>query len=478
MANSLTTEELISIIKGGETSRVEFKVAMPRQSEMAERICGLANAQGGYIILGVEDGSLQIVGVGDTGGAVDGLLRAARQIQPSLSFTPTEPEIYELEGKKVVVATVTASVGPVYQASGVFWIRRGSHTIPMSYSEIRDLGNERGADSWEELPGRKATMADLDMERVKQFLALRPPRRQLLNRLDEIEQVLAALGGATRDSGGEWRPTNAGLLFFGYSPQINIPQSEVVCVLFKNTSGTGGYTDRRILYGTITELIDGAEIFLNDHLVTGAKIEGWKRLDVPEYPVEALREAVVNAIVHRDYSKTGEVIRIFKYPDRLEIRSPGLLLPGITLQQMEEGTVSSRLRNLKLGNLLRDVPGYFERIGSGIRFMLEETRRLEMPAPEFREVGEVVVTFRPNPNLAAIDNIVNLPEGRLEEKDEQTRRQTLAMKYLRQHGSITTGEYIKLTGASDRTALRDLNDLVQQGAIRRIGQKRASRYVL
>ena len=198
-------------------------------------------------------------------------------------------------------------------------------------------------------------------------------------------------------SGGDVVPTNAGILFFGRYPQQHVIQGEVVCVLFRDAVGASRYADRKILTGTLQGLIDGAEAFLNRYIAVGARIEGWKRIDIPEHSIGALREAVVNAVVHRDYSKRGESVRVFYYADRVEIHSPGLLLPGITVEQMERGVVQSKLRNPVLAGLLRDLPGYIEQIGSGIRFMLDETKRLGLPAPEFREMNEFVVTFRAAP---------------------------------------------------------------------------------
>lgn len=94
------------MIDDGETNRVEFKVAHPRPSELAERICGLANAEGGYIIIGVEDKTLQVVGLVDPGSSIDTLHRAVRMLDPALAFEPVEPEVYVLNGKKLVVARV------------------------------------------------------------------------------------------------------------------------------------------------------------------------------------------------------------------------------------------------------------------------------------------------------------------------------------------------------------------------------------
>jgi ATP-dependent DNA helicase RecG len=107
-----------------------------------------------------------------------------------------------------------------------------------------------------------------------------------------------------------------------------VRQGEVVCVLFRDAVGTSRYADRKMMTGTLQEPIDGAEAFLNRSSAVGARMEGWKRIDLPEHSIGALCEAIVNAVVHRDYSKRGESVRVFYYADRVEVHSPGLLLPG------------------------------------------------------------------------------------------------------------------------------------------------------
>ena len=106
---------------------------------MAERLCGLANAQGGIIILGVKDAKHEIVGIPDhrIGETLDVILRAVRQmIKPELVLDPSEPEIYTVAGKKLIVATVKPSHGPVYQAHGTYWVRRGTHTVSLRFVGI------------------------------------------------------------------------------------------------------------------------------------------------------------------------------------------------------------------------------------------------------------------------------------------------------------------------------------------------------
>jgi predicted HTH transcriptional regulator len=135
----LNEAALRRLIKGGETTTVEFKVATPRPVEMAERLCGMANAQGGVIIIGVEDMEHKVVGVPDERMAMtkDVILRATRQIiKPALVLNPPEPEIYQIDGKQLVVATVPPNNGSVYQSGGIFWVRRGTHTVPVESRKV------------------------------------------------------------------------------------------------------------------------------------------------------------------------------------------------------------------------------------------------------------------------------------------------------------------------------------------------------
>jgi predicted HTH transcriptional regulator len=237
-----------------------------------------------------------------------------------------------------------------------------------------------------------------------------------------------------------------------------------VCIKYADTVGVRSYVDRKNFHGTLPELIDQASSFLRQYIPVGATIRGFKREDEPEYPYEALREAVVNAIVHRDYSRVGETVRVFMYADRVEVRSPGGLLPGITLDDLVAMRVTSIPRNPVLAGFLRDIPGYMERIGSGIRFMISEMRAMELSDPEFTEHQDFVVTFR---NGLRADEATGLSE-----------RQQIGIGIVHEHCSISTSEYCAATGASERTGLRDLRDLVDKGLLIARGKKRGQRYFL
>jgi predicted HTH transcriptional regulator len=359
-------------------------------------------------------------------------------------------------------------------------------------AELSEMIYDRGLRDWELEPAYNATMDDMDLERVNTFLAQRATSGQRSSRFKNIERGLVGMRCAV-EVDGTIVPTNAGILFFGQSPQDHLPQSEVACVLFRETVGASRYADRKIVTGTLQEIIDTTEAFLDRYIAVGARVEGWKRIDLPEYSIEVLREAVINAVVHRDYSKRGERVRVFYYPDRVEVHSPGLLLPGITVEHMQRGEVQSKLRNPVLAGLLSTLPGYMEQIGSGIRFMFDETMRMDLPAPEFREMNEVIVTFQNAPALRAPEPRLPLQhetlwEGQAESPPEivvQDRRAEQvemrliqALSYVQEHGFITNGIYRKLTGVTDRTAHRDLERLVERGRLKGSGQRAARRYVL
>lgn len=326
----LDSSTLIKLIEGGESSKVEFKIAAPRQTEVAQRLCGMANAQGGYLIVGVEDKSYTLAGVKNIGETIDIILQGARLCKPPVVLENGEPQTFIIKGKNIIVAIIPPNNGTLYQAGGVCWVRRGSHTVPMEIAEIEQHLYSQGKVSWETQPVYEATIEDLDLEAVKQLIATRPLDSRRTGRLDNLEEVLLNLNCAVRvESPGSaktktsslatttLRPTNAGLLLFGKFPQRWITQSEVTCVLYSENLGLRRYSDRRVITGTLPELIEGVEAFFARHVPITAHLRGFRRVDEPEYPMEVLREAIVNAIVHRDYSITGESVRIFIIPTGL-----------------------------------------------------------------------------------------------------------------------------------------------------------------
>ena len=519
MANHSDT--LRQLIAGGENETVEFKLNPPRLSELADRICGFANSiQGGKLIIGVEDNTWEIKGLANTSQAVDDLLKAARMCNPPLQYADGSPQTIDLDGRKVVLAVVPPNDGLLYQSSGVFWLRIGTHTIPMQATQVSEYLHRQGLLSWETWPNERATMQDLDQRKIEGYLEYiskvvgRPSRARSSEDLLILQECAVRLRDEA--TGQEiLRPTNAGLLLFGQAPRYFYPQAEIVCTYYQDDSGVRRYDDRRIISGTLTEQIEQAMTFLRLYTPVAARIEGFSRVEEPSIPLEVLREAVVNAIVHRDYSLKGEAIRIFYYSDRVEIHNPGLLMPGLTIEDLKAGRTRSKPRNPVMASILRDMPGsYMERVGTGIPFMLNVMHHYGLPTPEFNQRGEFVVTLwnnlqrkssssvvpvrpaagsnfqseqpvkeqavqpestntgvllapKPPPNISA----VAVPE-------EREQRLRMALEHVRKNGFITNKQYQQLTGVSENTATRDLEILVAQGSLIKTGKGPSRRYGL
>ena len=455
---------LRQLIDGGETATVEFKSSAARPIDIAVRMCGIANNRaGGIIIFGIEDATRAIVGIRNPSLTNDVVLRAARMIKPAVLLSETSVQTWTLDSSTLLTVEIPPNSGNLYQYDGACYVRRGTNTVPLSVEEIGAHLNAYAPSRWESTLTKNTTIADLDTEALDRYLAVRSPEGRIHQRHSSNAEVLLGLHAAAREpQTGDVRPTNAGMLMFGYDPQIYLPQSEVVCIKYADTQGIRTYIDRKNFVGTLPELIDKASSFLRQYVRVGATIRGFYREDEPEYPYEALREAVVNAVIHRDYSRSGETVRVFMYSDRVEVRSPGALLPGVALDDLVALRVTSVPRNPVLAGFLRDMPGYMERIGSGIRFMIREMDGLGLPVPEFAEHYDFVVTFR-NGRKAV-------------EQEGLSERQLRALELVRVVGSISTSEYCAATGVSPSTGLRDLTELMEQGLLVARGKRRAKRF--
>lgn len=230
---------LRQLIAGGETGTVEFKVKAPRPTELAERMCGMVNTRtGGVIIFGVRDEDVQIVGVEKPGESIDSILRAARLIHPVLPLVRDDPHEVLLDGQRLLVVTIAPNDGTLYQASGVFWYRRGSHTVPLSIEEISTHLYHTGALQWETELCRLAKMDDLDDARIQQYLSFRTAQsRQNLRHISQEELLTGLHCCAIDPQTGTLHPTNVGMLMFGIDPQWHVPQSEIVCVHYADDLG-------------------------------------------------------------------------------------------------------------------------------------------------------------------------------------------------------------------------------------------------
>jgi ATP-dependent DNA helicase RecG len=475
----MSPEEALALIRGGESATVELKPESEYQTTLAEALAALANSAAGTpatIFVGVQDQPIVIRGISDLKAVTDRLYSAARQVHPPLHDLITVEPI-RIEERTVVAAHVPAQVPGVYHVAGRYLARRGTQNLPLTPQELLRLLHERGIYAYEDQAAPGATLADLDPARLAWYREQRAAKR--LSPLDtpDDEELLEKLGLLA--PGGV--PTVAAILFFGREPQRFFPHMVIRAARFL-TEWTGDFHDQEEIGGTVPEMIDRANAFVQRNTPHGAQIVGTQRVPTAAYPDVAVREAIANAVAHRDLAITGATIRVFVFSNRIEIDSPGGLLPGLTVENMARLT---RLRNRRLADLLYHT-GYIERQGTGIRRMIAALLAAGQPAPVIENFGEslfvTLLAAAPTPANVAPPPTAELPPPAPVATPAHTAalnlRERRLLAYLRDKGAITRVEYEAYFSVGTRTAKRDLKHLQDLGLIAHRGSSTASYYVL
>jgi ATP-dependent DNA helicase RecG len=297
--------------------------------------------------------------------------------------------------------------------------------------------------------------------------------------LDEPrEEVLTRLHICNRDD-AVVRPTLAGLLMFGKFPQEYLPQLMITFVQYYGTTEAERtprgerFLDNQRFEGPISEMVDRAETHVLGAMRKSSLIDGVFRHDVLEYPQEALREALANAVAHRDYSSyvRGSYVQIRMFADRLEIQSPGGLFGNVTVENIED---EHSTRNARLMRMMEDMH-IVENRGSGIKAMLHVMRAANLEPPTFLDRrASFRVTFRNhtlmNPDAVAwLNQFANAPLND---------RQRLALVYLRQHQQINNSDYRRLNRVDPALAGQELRGLVDAALVDQGGVGRGTSYRL
>lgn len=468
----MTPEEFERLLGQREGETLEFKREMPASSDLAKLVTAFYNTRGGTIIFGVEDETRQRVGVTNPEGIEGGIVNILRA-RCSLDVMPAI-EVLSSQGKEFVVVTCPQGAHKPYLASGETrpYVRIGSSNRVAQDEEVRRLYVEGSEGGFEALPCRGATIADLSQPLIAAYIRQREATSSQRLGLS-WEETLRNLGCLVRQ-GEMSTPTNAGVMLFTVEPQQFIGQTEVACVRFKGVDVVT-YIDRRDLHGPLYQLVDDAEQFIYRHMKIGRRIEGFVGVEYREYPREAVREVIVNAVVHRDYSRRGQRIRVFMFDDRIEVYSPGTLPPGVSLEKMRRLESQSVLRNSVIVGVFRDLGRrYIERLGTGIRRMTMAMEEHGLPRPRFEEVGSEFRVTLMGPGERFMEELAERPLWAADLNE----RQIEVVLYVGEHGRISRKECAESLAISSRTAARDLSELVKRGILVSRGAGRGAYYVL
>ncbi len=369
--------ELLEIIRNGENSGTEFKRDDVRPESLAKEIAALANLEGGYILLGVEDDS-----------TVTGLTRSdieewvmnicSDNIQPPI-IPYFEVVLWE-DDKKVGVITIPEdSPDKPYKArQGSRWVpfvRMGSTSREATREQEQRLYQDSGVLRHDIKPVSGSALKDLDINRLINYF--KDVRGQDCPEQEETEQWEALLINTEImvESRGKAIPTVGGILLFGKNPNRYLPQAGISVVAYPGKQKDYEALERETIRGPIVARFAGEEDIVDRGLVeraidfvrrnTGSSaslVEG-RRIDKPNYPEEVIRETIVNAIAHRDYTISGTDIELSIYSDRLEVISPGRLPNTVTVERMKVGCRVTRNELIK--EILRDFH-YIEATGLGV----------------------------------------------------------------------------------------------------------------
>ncbi|MEM9555317.1 MAG: RNA-binding domain-containing protein [Acidobacteriota bacterium] len=380
--------ELQHRIDAWEDLRTEFKAWPIPNERLAATLVAFANSEGGDLIVGVEDdGTLQ--GVEDA----DAVSRAIDNIAFNNCVPPitVEQTAIRLEsGRRILVVNVERGEMQPYctQKGNTIYVRTSSGRRPASREEILRLYQASGSFFYDEKPLPRLTIDDLDLAAFDHYLAdtlqdeLRDDPERLL-----VNWRLLSRGGA---------PTVAGLLLFGRHPQRHLPFAQVNAARFAGIDSSYDPSDRKDLAGRLVDVIDQAERFVDLHLPVPHEIRDFEPEPRPELPKVAIREAIVNALAHRDYTIPGPV-RLFIFDDRIEIHTPGR--PPNTIDEGAMRAGVHVVRNPAIYARLADL-GLSTRAGTGVRRMIRLVREATG-----REVGievtpaEVIFTL-PRPRAS------------------------------------------------------------------------------
>ncbi|MBN2471761.1 MAG: putative DNA binding domain-containing protein [Anaerolineae bacterium] len=449
-------------LQNGPSSRLEF-IAEPTTDALAEVLVAFANTDGGTIVVGL-DSSGEYVGR-TYSEDLEGILREAEKMcRPPVVIGHWEQ--FETEEGSVVAIRVPRSLELHALEDGRVVVRSGTENRPLGGDEIRRLSSTKSTGDFEAETVPGATYEDFDSEMLDEFFAKREERLRRVFTGDRKE-LLREIGALSEDN----KPTVAGVLLFTRYPQQWLPQSGIVFVKFVGTEprgedGMAGYARREELTGPLARMVENLWELTWGEMAVSAVVRGLEREETYEYPAFAVREALVNAVCHRDYRLRGRRIEVRMYRDRLEVISPGGLPGFITVDNIVEEHYS---RNPRIVGSLFNW-GYIEELGLGIDRMIEEMVQSGHKEPGFTAMPySFTVTL-----FNARERIPIFADGQV-----LNNRQARAMQYVREHGSITNREYRTLCpDVSAETVRLDLSDMVEQGMLLKIGSKKGTYYIL
>lgn len=373
--------ELLEIINNGENSYIEFKEEAVKAKDLAEEFIAFANSEGGTVLIGVaDDGTIK--GVKDET-IEEKIMNICRN-----NCVPNIIPMYEkldIDGLKVVSVTIPKGVNkPYYTTDHKYYIRVGTTKRIASREELLRLFEANGSIHYDIFPIHNTSIKDLNLDIIRDYFLkyntfdLYEEDKAYIERILINADILKEVDGKVTCSVG-------GLLIFGKRPDMIMPQNGISFAHFCGTEITDELIDKKVIHGRLQDIAEQMLVIIKNNIKNPSSIKDLRREEKEEYPSLVLREAIVNALVHRNYSITGSKIRIFMFDDRIEFRSPGKLPNTVTIEKMKIGV--SYARNPFLVKYMENMR-YIDQLGRGIPMIIKAMKDIGAREPELKEVGE------------------------------------------------------------------------------------------
>ena len=424
--------------------------------EVVRTLSGMANADGGTLLIGVESDK-SITGLPYDADEIQALIQAPQ----ALLVPALHPAAEKLRlGNLLLIKFDIASALEVYRVTGGrSFYRIGTETPTLPAEQVQSLKEAKKSVAYERHQPLSATWDELDPVAIE----------TLTNKIKDVRPAPSILSHSYHlvdNSGGRLVPNMAALLLFARDPSRWHPRCGIEFVKYEGTErqhGAAFNAVKRLRFDVpITRLIDEAVGRIKEHIRERTVLHDLFFRERLEYPTFAWQEALVNAVAHRDYSITGAAIEVWMFDDRVEVRSPGLPPPPVTLEQLQQHKSIHCSRNPLMVRVLADL-GYLREMGEGIPRMFQEMDHYGLRAPDFRNEGFLFVVTLRNTPVYDDDTLRWLNQFRASEINLRQRR-LLAFAYC--HGkTFSTAEYERLAEVDRDTAYREIRALVKSGIL-------------
>ena len=428
-----------------ETQNIEYKPSW--RDEHLKVIVAFANKDGGELIIGVDDNGNPI-GVKKAKKLLEDIPNKIRNKLGIIPSVKTE----KVEDKDIIHIIISPSPVSI-SYNGIYYIRSGSNSFELKGEELTHFLIEKSGKTWDEFPEAKAGISDVNPNTIEEFKKYAVDRIPSIVAEKEYQAILEKLNLQENKTFKK-----ATVLLFGKNPQKFYPAAYLKIGKFLTETDI---QSSDIVDGNLFEQVTNAlEILRTKYLVSKIKFEGIHRREILEYPYEALREAIINALIHRNYLGASS-IQIRVYPDRLVIMNEGKLPPEVPIEKLKTEHLS-KPRNTLLADVFYKA-GFIESWGRGTIKIMEKCLEQGLPEPDFMEEHGVMKVVFYKDKLTE-DNLKKLGLNE---------RQIKAVMYVKEKGKITNKIYQEINNCSRNTASNDLRSLVENHILKESGIKGA-----